>query len=65
VKKFLTFRYNDKFVDANGTEHLVEKYVAIHMNQEGENWVMRFPEETLNDLVALAKSKGLNVLIEG
>jgi hypothetical protein len=65
VKKFLTFRYNDVFVDVDKTEHQVEKYVAIHLNKEGDHWVIRFPEETLSDLVALARSKGLNVLIEG
>jgi hypothetical protein len=67
MKKFLTFKYIDKVTDADadGKEYMMEKYVAIHLNKEGEHWVVRFPEETLNDLVALARSKGLNVLIEG
>ena len=64
MKKFLTFKYNDAFLTPEGTQH-VEKYVAIHMNKEGDCWVIRFPEETLNDLVALGRSKGLNVIIEG
>ena len=64
MKKFLTFKYNDAYLTTEGTQH-VEKYVAIHLNEENGFWVARFPEETLNDLIALARSKGLNVILEG
>lgn len=64
MKKFLTFKYNDAFITTEGTQH-VEKYVAIHLNEENGFWVARFDEETLNSLIKLGRTKGLNVLLEG